>query len=66
MSRAGHPASAGLGAVKGLAEFQIPEDMQAAYGYHSITEEDKAKIFGGNLGRLLGIDTTKRRIKATK
>jgi uncharacterized protein len=61
--------ASGLGrarAVKGLAEFQIPEDMQAAYGYSSITEEDKAKIFGGNLGRLLGIDTTKRRIKATK
>jgi predicted TIM-barrel fold metal-dependent hydrolase len=28
-----------------------------------ITDEDKAKIFGHNLGRLLGIDTTKRRIK---
>lgn len=50
-------------AVRGLAEFQIPEDMQAAYGYPALTEEDKAKMFGGNLGRLLGIDTTKRRIK---
>ena len=36
-------------AVKGLAEFQIPEDMQLAYGYPAITEEDKAKMFGGNL-----------------
>jgi hypothetical protein len=37
--------------------------MQLAYGYPAITDEDKAKMFGGNLGRLLGIDTTKRRIK---
>ncbi|MFA6011819.1 MAG: amidohydrolase family protein [Desulfobacteraceae bacterium] len=49
-------------AVKGMREFQIPEDMQKLYGYPAITEEDRAKIFGGNLGRLLGIDTTKRRI----
>ncbi|MFZ5643606.1 MAG: amidohydrolase family protein [Bacillota bacterium] len=50
------------GAVEGLRNFQIPEDMQEGYGYPAITEEDKAKMFGGNLGRLLGIDTTKRRI----
>ena len=51
------------GAVEGLSNFQIPEDMQDGYGYLPITDEDRAKIFGGNLGRLLGIDTTKRRIK---
>jgi len=51
------------GAVMGFRDFQIPEDLQAQYGYQPITEEDRAKIFGGNLGRLLGIDTTKRRIK---
>ena len=50
-------------AVEGLRNFQIPEDMQDGYGYLPITDEDRAKIFGGNLGRLLGIDTTKRRIK---
>ncbi|MFA6013004.1 MAG: amidohydrolase family protein [Desulfobacteraceae bacterium] len=50
------------GAVQGLRDFQIPEDMQEGYGYPPITDEDRAKIFGGNLGRLLGIDTTKRRI----
>lgn len=52
-----------MGAVKGLHVFQIPEDMQDDYGYQPITDEDRAKMFGGNLGRLLGIDTTKRRIK---
>jgi len=50
-------------AVEGLRSFQIPEDMQEGYGYLPITDEDRAKMFGGNLGRLLGIDTTKRRIK---
>jgi len=43
--------------------FQIPEDMQESYGYMPISDEDKAKIFGGNLARLLDIDATKRRIK---
>lgn len=50
------------GAVEGLRTFQIPEDMQQSYGYPAITDEDRAKMFGGNMGRLLGIDTTKRRI----
>jgi hypothetical protein len=56
-------AASGLGranAVKGLAEFRIPEDMQIAYGYPAITEEDKAKMFGGNLARLLGIEPKRR------
>jgi len=35
------------------------------YGYPPITDEDRAKIFGVNLGRLLGIDMTKRRIKSS-
>ena len=52
-------------AVEGLRDFQIPEDMQEGYGYPPITDEDRRKIFGGNLGRLLGIDTTKRRVKST-
>jgi predicted TIM-barrel fold metal-dependent hydrolase len=51
------------GAVMGLRDFQIPEDLQIQYGYPPITDDDKRKIFGGNLGRLLGIDVSKRRIK---
>ena len=61
--------ASGLGrarAVKGLRDFQIPEDLQMQYGYQPITDEDRAKMFGGNLGRLLGIDTTKRRIRKAK
>ena len=50
-------------AVLGMREFQIPEDMQRDYGYPPITDEDRRKIFGGNLAKLLGIDTSKRRVK---
>jgi predicted TIM-barrel fold metal-dependent hydrolase len=50
-------------AVSGLRDFQIPEDMQKNYGYPAITDEERAKIFGGNLGRLMGIDTSQRRAK---
>jgi hypothetical protein len=48
--------------VKAFREFQIPKDMQEGYGYPAITDEDRRKIFGGNLGRLLGVDTSKRRV----
>ncbi|MGA2158632.1 MAG: amidohydrolase family protein [Dehalococcoidia bacterium] len=58
---AGFSAQMGL-AVKGWNEFQIPEDMQKNYGYPAITEEDRRKIFGLNLARLMGIEP-KRRIK---
>jgi predicted TIM-barrel fold metal-dependent hydrolase len=51
-------------AVEGMRNFQIPEDMQESYGYPAITDEDRRKIFGGNLARLLGIDTSKRRVAA--
>jgi predicted TIM-barrel fold metal-dependent hydrolase len=52
-------------AVLGMREFQIPEDLQEGYGYPPITDEDRQKIFGENLGRLLGIDTSKRRVSKT-
>ena len=47
-------------AVMGLREFQIPEDMQRDYGYPALTDEDRKKIFGENLARLLNIETTRR------
>jgi predicted TIM-barrel fold metal-dependent hydrolase len=47
-------------AVQGLREFQIPEDMQKDYGYPAITDDDRRKIFGENLARLIGIDPKRR------
>lgn len=46
--------------VMGMRRFQIPEDMQNDYGYPAITEEDRVKMFGGNLAGLLGIETKRR------
>jgi len=50
-------------AVYGFREFQIPEDMRKDYGYPEITDDDRRKIFGLNLARLLGIEP-KRRVPA--
>ena len=47
-------------AVQGFRDFQIPEDMRQGYGYPEITMEDKKKIFGENLARLLGIEPKRR------
>jgi len=58
---AGFGAQVGA-AVKGMREFQIPEDMQEQYGFPAITDEDRRKIFGENLGKLLGVDTAVRRV----
>lgn len=58
---AGYGAQIGL-AVMGLRDFQIPEELQWQYGYLPLTDEDRRKIFGGNLAGLLGIDPTVRRI----
>jgi len=43
------------GAVQGLREFQIPEDMCEGYGYPQLTDDDRANIFGLNMAKLLGI-----------
>lgn len=58
---AGYGAQIGS-AVVGLRDFQIPEELQWQYGYLPLTDEDKRRIFGGNLAGLLGIDTSVRRI----
>jgi len=47
-------------AVRGMRTFQIPADMQQGYGYPAITDDDRRKIFGGNLAGLLGIETKRR------
>ena len=57
---AGYGAQIGAAAL-GLCDFQMPEELQWQYGYLPLTDEDKRKMFGGNLGKLIGIDTSKRR-----
>jgi predicted TIM-barrel fold metal-dependent hydrolase len=59
---AGYGAQIGA-AVMGLRDFQMPEELQWQYGYLPLTDEDKRKIFGGNLSGLLGIDPSVRRIE---
>ncbi len=46
--------------VDGFKEFQFPPEMQKGQGYRPLTEEDKAKIFGLNFARLVGIEPKKR------
>jgi len=40
--------------------YQIPEELCERYGYPQITNEDKRKIMGENLARLLGINIEER------
>lgn len=49
-------------AVMSIRDFEMPEDLQEQYGYPEITDEMRRKIFGENLAKILGIDTSKRRI----
>jgi predicted TIM-barrel fold metal-dependent hydrolase len=58
---AGYAAQIGA-AVVGLRNFQIPEELQWQYGYVPLTDDDKRRIFGGNLAMLLGIDPNIRRV----
>ena len=37
-------------------ELEIPEDMRSGYGLPQITHEDKKKILGGTMARLMGVD----------
>ena len=46
--------------VEGFREFQIPEDLQQGYGFWPLSKEDKRKIFGENLAKLLGIKPKRR------
>jgi hypothetical protein len=40
--------------------FQIDEEGRRGWGYSYITDEDRAKIFGLNMAKLLGIEPIKR------
>lgn len=46
--------------VEDFRHFQFSQDLQEGYGYKALTTEDKAKIFGLNFARLIGIEPRKR------
>jgi len=46
--------------VDGFRDFQFPQDLQDGYGFKALTTEDKAKMFGLNFAKLIGIEPTKR------
>lgn len=46
--------------IEKFKEFQFSEDLMEQYGYEQITEDDKAKIFGLNFAKLLGIEPKKK------
>lgn len=50
------PASDPEQSVRAVLNLTMPEELQEKYGYGPITKEVKAKFFGLNLARLLGID----------
>jgi uncharacterized protein len=39
-----------------FADLEMPDDLQEGYGYPALDDSIKAKIFGGNLARILGVD----------
>ena len=44
--------------IEAFRAFQIPEAMQAEFGYPALTPETRAKIFGLNAAQVYGIDPT--------
>lgn len=46
--------------IDAFRSFQFADDLRAGYGYPLLTEEDKAKIFGLNFARLVGMEPRKR------
>lgn len=47
-------------------KFQFSEDLTNDYGFQPLTDEDRAKIFGLNMARLLDIEPVKRAKKPEK
>jgi len=56
-SNDGHASKANVDAFR---NFQFSKDLQEGYGYKALTEDDKAKIFGLNYAKLIGIEPRKR------
>jgi hypothetical protein len=46
--------------VEGLSDFEMPDELRGRYGLPPLTDEDKAKIFGLNLAKLLGVEAKRR------
>lgn len=46
--------------IEYFRNYQIPDQLVEQYGYPQITDEDKTKILGLNLARLMGVDVEDR------
>ena len=46
--------------VEALAGFHMPRRLQDEYGYPEVTDRTRAKLLGGNLARIHGIDVAER------
>jgi predicted TIM-barrel fold metal-dependent hydrolase len=60
------PGSDPAESVQAVLNLEMPEELQEQYGYAPITRETKAKFFGLNLARLLGIDPEEWKLPAKK
>jgi uncharacterized protein len=47
--------------VRHFWDFEMPQELVDGYGYPPLTQEIKAKILGGNMARLHGIDLEEKR-----
>ena len=47
--------------LKAFMDLEIPEDLRRGFGYPQITREDKEKILGLNMARLMGVDVAAKR-----
>lgn len=49
--------------IRKFLDFEMPPALIEGYNYPEVTPSMKAKILGGNMARLLGIDIPKQRLK---
>jgi predicted TIM-barrel fold metal-dependent hydrolase len=50
--------------LEAFARFEMPRDLVEDYGYPELTPEVKAKILGGNIARIAGLDVEAMRAQA--